>query len=62
MNITEFFSQGGYGFYVWSSYGMALVLLVTEIIQLRRQRSTILARIGRLIRMRVEEAKHESKT
>lgn len=62
MNIADFFSQGGYGFYVWSSYGMALALLVAEIIQLRRQRRTILARIGRLIRMRVEEAKHESKT
>lgn len=62
MSITEFFSQGGYGFYVWSSYGMALLLLVTEIVQLRRQRRTILARIGRLIRLRTEEAKHESKT
>ena len=60
--MNEFFSQGGYGFYVWSSYGMALVLLVAEIIQLRKQRRTILAQIGRLIRMRAEEAKHESKT
>ena len=54
MTMTEFFSQGGYAFYVWSSYGMGLVLLTAEIIQLRRQRRTILARIGRLIRMRSE--------
>ena len=54
MTMSEFFSQGGYAFYVWSSYGMGLVLLAAEIIQLRKQRRTILARIGRLIRMRSE--------
>jgi heme exporter protein D len=50
--MSELFSQGGYGFYVWSSYGMGLILLVLELVQLRRQRRTILARLGRLMRMR----------
>ncbi len=50
--MGEFVSQGGYAFYVWSSYGMALILLVMELVQLRRQRRTILARLGRLMRMR----------
>jgi heme exporter protein D len=50
--VKEFFSQGGYAFYVWSSYGMALVLLVWELLQLRAQRRTILARLGRLISTR----------
>ena len=36
----------------WGAYGMVLVLLVAEILQLRAQRRTILARLGRLIRMR----------
>jgi heme exporter protein D len=53
--MMEFFSQGGYAFFVWSSYGAALVLMVGEIIQLRRQRRTILSRIGRILRMRSEE-------
>ncbi len=52
--MTEFFSQGGYGFYVWCSYGVGVVLLVAEIIQLRRKRRTILARVSRLVRMRAE--------
>ena len=52
MNLGEFFSQGGYGFFVWSSYGMAALLMVAEVALLVRQRRTILARIGRLIRMR----------
>jgi heme exporter protein D len=50
--MGEFFSQGGYAFYVWSSYGMALLLLIFELLQLRNQRRTILARLGRLMRMR----------
>jgi heme exporter protein D len=50
--MGEFFSQGGYAFYVWSSYGVGLILLVLELLQLRNQRRTILARLSRLMRMR----------
>ncbi|WP_373507048.1 heme exporter protein CcmD [Thiocapsa sp.] len=50
--MSAFFSQGGYAFFVWGAYGMVLVLFVAEILQLRAQRRTILARLGRLIRMR----------
>ena len=53
--MSEFLSQGGYALYVWGSYGMALVLLVAEIVQLKRQRRTILTRIGRILRMRAAE-------
>jgi heme exporter protein D len=55
----EFLSQGGYAFYVWCSYGVAVVLLIIEIIGLRRKRRTILARVSRLIR-RHAEVEHES--
>lgn len=48
----EFIAQGGYGGYVWSAYGMALVLLVVEVVGLRRQYRTILTRLGRLLRLR----------
>jgi heme exporter protein D len=27
MSVSEFFDMGGYAFYVWSSYGLATVLL-----------------------------------
>jgi len=57
--MSEFFSQGGYALYVWGSYGMALVLLVAEIVQLKRQRRTILARIGRILRMRAAEESNQ---
>lgn len=28
MSVSEFFHMGGYAFYVWSSYGLATLLLV----------------------------------
>ncbi len=27
-SVTEFFYMGGYAFYVWTSYGLALLVLV----------------------------------
>jgi heme exporter protein D len=50
--MSEFLSQGGYAFFVWSSYAMGLALLVAEMLLLRRERRTILARLGRLARLR----------
>jgi heme exporter protein D len=49
--MMEFLNQGGYALFVWGSYGMALVLFVGEVVGLRRQQRTILARLGRLIRL-----------
>jgi len=31
MNWSEFFSMGGYGFYVWGSYIIALLLIGAEV-------------------------------
>jgi heme exporter protein D len=50
--MLEFLSQGGYAGYVWSAYGMTLLLLVVETVSLRRQRRAILTRLGRLLRLR----------
>lgn len=32
MNLDEFISMGGYGFYVWTSYGVTFCLLLVNII------------------------------
>lgn len=49
--MSDFFSQGGYAFFVWGAYGMVALLLVAEVLQLRLQHRTILARLGRLARL-----------
>ena len=32
MTIQEFFAMGGYAFYVWTSYGLTLIVLLANII------------------------------
>ncbi len=32
MSLQEFLAMGGYGFYVWTSYGIALVVLVANVV------------------------------
>ncbi len=32
MSLTEFFAMGGYGFYVWTSYGLTLVVLIANVV------------------------------
>jgi len=37
-SFSEFIKMGGYGFYVWGSYGVTLVLLTAEVIMLRARK------------------------
>lgn len=51
MNISEFFHAGGYGFYIWGSFGMTFLLMGGEIMLVKNQRRTILKRLSRMIRL-----------
>jgi len=53
MTIQEFFSMGGFGFYIWTSFGITFLLMLAEILYLRQERKTNLKRIQRLHRMNV---------
>ncbi len=35
--MKEFFSMGGYAWYVWGSYGVTFLLLLIEILLLRKR-------------------------
>ena len=40
--ITEFFHMGGYGLYVWPSYGLtAIVLVLNYLLPVRREQKLI---------------------
>lgn len=42
MSLTEFLHMGGYAFYVWTSYGLALLVLIMNLwIPIRRRRKLI---------------------
>ena len=42
-SASEFFAMGGYGFYVWGSYGLTAVLMLTEPVLAARRRRQALA-------------------
>lgn len=45
---SDFWAMGGYGFYVWGSYGALFLLILVEIILLLRGHKQTLIRIGRM--------------
>ena len=45
----QFFAMGGYGLYVWGSYGVAALVVAAELWVLVRRRRTLLRRLGRSI-------------
>jgi heme exporter protein D len=41
MNWSKLFFQGGYAFYVWGSYGLALLAMGGEVIFLLRRKKSL---------------------
>ncbi len=52
MSLNEFFHMGGYAFYVWTSYGITLLVLLVNVITPLRQRRKVLTGIARTARRR----------
>ena len=48
MSMAEFFSMGGYAFYVWGSYAVTAALMLLEVVLVMRRRRTLLGRLGRI--------------
>lgn len=44
-NLSEFINMGGYGAYVWSSFGLCAFAMLMECLTLHRQRQSTLARL-----------------
>jgi heme exporter protein D len=44
-NVSEFFSMGGYAFYVWSSFGLTALVMGVESLQIRRQRAELIGQL-----------------
>ena len=41
MNWSEFFAMGGYGLYVWGSYGVTALVLVLNVLFARRREKNV---------------------
>jgi heme exporter protein D len=48
---SAFWHMGGYGLYVWGSYGVTLLCLAGEIWLLGRRRRTLLVRLNQMLRL-----------
>ena len=58
-SLSEFIRMGGYGFYVWGSYGVTLVLLGGEVLMLLKRRRAV-ARIAPEPKPEPRKAKFET--
>ena len=60
MNWSEFFDMGGYAFFVWTSYGLTLLVVVANIVSPIMQRKKVISRIKRAIkRENIQQANAE---
>jgi len=50
--MQEFLAMGGYAFYVWGSFGVTAVLMILEVVLLRRRKKQLLRSLGRSTRIR----------
>ena len=44
-NASEFFAMGGYGFYVWGSFGLCALAMIAEPLLVRQRRKQALKNI-----------------
>ena len=45
--MNEFFHMGGYGFYVWTSYGIALLVLLANLLSPILLKKKLLSELAR---------------
>lgn len=45
MSWSQFFNMGGYAFYVWGSFGVALAAMGAEVLLLRRRGRALLRQV-----------------
>jgi heme exporter protein D len=49
-SFSDFLAMGGYGLYVWGSFGVTALVMVIEPIIIARSRKTTIARLKRQLR------------
>lgn len=57
-SATEFFRMGGYGLYVWTSYGVTALFMMGELVLLWRKKKSLVERLTRMAR--ADEKSNES--
>ena len=55
-SFSDFLAMGGYGFYVWGSFGATPLILAVEPILAVRRRTQLIARLKRQLRAEAKSA------
>lgn len=48
--MNEFFHMGGYAFFVWTSYGLAVIILIANIVLPMQRNKEIMRNLKRRLR------------
>ena len=56
MNWSEFFAMGGYGLYVWGSYGMAALVLAFNVLAACRRVKSVRRELEETMRLNQAES------
>ena len=60
VGMMEFLNMGGYAGYVWSAYGIAMLVLFLNLLISRQRYKSVLRRLRRLHKIDNQTRKHES--
>jgi heme exporter protein D len=55
-SLENFLEMGGYGFFVWSSYGMCVAIVVAELVMSRARRQRALREVARESQLAAQRA------
>lgn len=53
-SLREFLTMGGYGLFVWSSYGLTAVVLVANLVHALRRERKVMQELSRRVPVGVE--------
>ena len=62
MSISEFFHMGGYAFYVWSSYGLAFIVMLAIFVKPVLARKQIIKDLRMKYRQQERQQQHSMQT
>jgi len=51
MNLEQFFSMGGYAFYIWTAYGVAAIVLLVNLFLTYRRKTEVRKSVERLFKL-----------
>lgn len=54
-SVSEFFAMGGYGYFVWMSFGVTALVLGMEVMVVKRRQQQALTRLATRLRLAAQQ-------